>query len=48
MFNMTKREIMLTRYGEMLDMISCFSIYNGAKPKKEKKKWTYEEAMELR
>lgn len=36
MLNMTKQEIMCTRYGEMLDMISCFSIQNGAKPKRKK------------
>lgn len=24
------------RYGEMIDMISCFAIYHGAKPKKKK------------
>lgn len=26
---MEKREILTTRYGEMLDLISCFAIYNG-------------------
>lgn len=45
---MEKREIMATRYGEMLDMISCFAIYNGAEPKKQKRKLSYEEAMALR
>lgn len=44
---MQKREIMATRYGEMLDMISCFAVYNGAELK-EKKEWTFEEVMELR
>ena len=38
---------MITRYGEMLDMIACFSIENGAKPK-HKKEWSYDEAMALR
>lgn len=33
---MTKHEILYTRYGEMLDMISCLAIENGAKPKKPK------------
>lgn len=32
---MTKREIYWTRYGEMLDMIACMAIENGAKQKKE-------------
>nr|DAO40382.1 MAG TPA: hypothetical protein [Caudoviricetes sp.] len=45
---MSKREIMCTRYGEMCDMISCFAIYNGAKPKKEKKAWSFDEAIKLR
>ena len=47
---MSKREILLTRYGEMLDMIACYAIFNGAKPKKEtqKKKWTFDEAVKLR
>ena len=39
---------MSTRFGEMSDMISCFAIYNGAEPKKEKKKLSFEEAMQLR
>lgn len=30
--NMTRREILCTTYGEMLDMISCLAIYNGAEP----------------
>lgn len=45
---MSKQEIMCTRYGEMLDMISCFSIQNGAKPKKKKRKLSFEETMMLR
>lgn len=32
---MSKQEIYWTRYGEMLDMIACMSIENGAKVKKE-------------
>lgn len=26
---MDRQEVMSTRYGEMLDMIACLSIYNG-------------------
>ena len=33
MIGMSKREIDITRYGEMLDMIACHAIFNGAKPK---------------
>ena len=29
---MTRQEIMATRYGEMLDMIACLEIVNGAEP----------------
>lgn len=29
---MSRQEILSTRYGEMLDMISCLAIYNGAEP----------------
>jgi hypothetical protein len=43
---MTKQEILVTRVGEMLDMIACFAIYNGnAKPKR---KLSYQEIMALR
>lgn len=45
---MSKQEIMVTRYGEMTDMISCYAIYNGAEPKKKPKKWSFDEAMSLR
>lgn len=44
---MTKQEIMVTRYGEMSDMISCYAIFNGAEAKKTKK-MSFEEAMKLR
>lgn len=39
---------MVTRYGEMTDMISCFAIYNGAYPKKKPKKFSFDEALALR
>ena len=45
--NIPREEVLVTRYGEMLDMVTCFSIYKGsAKPKKDK--MTFAEAMELR
>ena len=43
---MSASEVMSTRYGDMLDMIACLAIYNGAKPKAEK--LSFEEAMKLR
>lgn len=42
---MAKQEIMVTRYGEMADMISCFAIFNGAT---QKRKLSFDEAMKLR
>lgn len=46
---MDRREIINTRYGEMLDMIACLSIFNGgAEQKNVGKKLTYDEVMELR
>ena len=47
---MDRREILITRYGEMMDMIACLSIYEGsAVPKKNKTVYTdFEEAMKLR
>lgn len=47
---MSKQEILVTRIGEMLDMISCLSIYEGAAlPRQEKKIYTnFDEAIQLR
>lgn len=45
---MTKQAVMATRYGEMLDLIACFSIYNGAKEKPYKRALSFDEAMQLR
>ena len=45
---MGRQEIQATRYGEMLDMIACLAIQNGAKPKKKRKRLRYEDAIELR
>lgn len=45
---MSRREIMETLFGEMLDLISCEAIYNGNAEEKMKKVWTYEEAISLR
>lgn len=47
MMNMSRTEVLLTKVGEMMDMIACLSIYNGAAEPKERKK-TYDEVMSLR
>lgn len=39
---------MVTRYGEMIDMISCLAIYNGADPKRKKRTFSFDEALALR
>lgn len=44
---MTREETMNTLYGEFLDLINCMDIYNGKKQPK-KKKYSFEEIMELR
>ena len=45
---MTKQEIMVTKIGEMRDMISCLAIYNGnARPKPARKNLSFEDQMEI-
>ena len=49
MLHMNEQEIMSMRYGSMLDMISCFSIYRGsARQKAKAKKLTYDEIIRLK
>lgn len=45
---MSKQEILHTRYRDMCDMISCFAIFRGAKPKNPKRHLSFEEALLLR
>lgn len=46
---MSRQEILITPYGEMMDMISCLAIYEGiAVAKKKKRKWNYDDAINLR
>lgn len=46
---MQRQEILNTRYGEMIDMITCLAIYNGrAEEKPEKKHYKFEEIIEWR
>lgn len=42
---MTRQETLLTRYGEMLDLISCLAISNGAE---EKRHMSFDEMLALR
>lgn len=45
---MTKQEIMVTRVGEIKDMISCMTIYNGsAKPKQKQRNLSFIEQMDV-
>lgn len=46
---MGRQEILNTRYSEMLDMIACLAIYNGAEQKKRKRILTdFDAVMALR
>ena len=46
---MQKQEILNTRYGELIDMVSCLAIYNGADPKRRNKVLTdFDAVMALR
>lgn len=46
MLNMTKQETLITKYGEMNDLIACLAIYNGSA--KEKKHLSFDDVMGLR
>lgn len=46
--NMNRREIINTRYGEFRDLISCYAVHNGSAKIVVKKKWTFDEVIELR
>ena len=45
---MGRSEIMHTRLGEMLEMIDCHAIANGAEPKKATAPMSFDEVMKLR
>lgn len=46
---MQKTEIMDLKYGEMMDMINCMTIYNGgAKQKAKRRRLSYDDAISLR
>ena len=45
---MNRKEVLYTRFGEMLDLISCYQIEKGERmPAKKKHKWTFDEAIAL-
>lgn len=39
---------MNTRFGEMLDLVSCLAIYNGGATEKIKQERTFDETFTLR
>lgn len=45
---MGRREILTTLYGEMLDMIACLAIHNGAEPAEKRRELSLEEMLEVR
>lgn len=44
---MNRQETMSTGFGEMMDMISCLSIYNGGAEQKRESLKDYDEIMNL-
>lgn len=47
MLNMPRQETMLTRYGEMIDMISCLAVYHGGAEIDDSRSMTFDEVMAL-
>ncbi len=47
LFHMTRQEILNTRYGEFMDLLSCLAVYNGA-AKEKPKKLSFDDALLLR
>lgn len=48
--NMSRQEVMVTRFGEMKDMITCLQIERGELipvEKRPEKVWSYDEAIAL-
>lgn len=45
---MQKQEILHTRIGEMLEMIDCHAIANGADPKSKAIPMSFDDVMKLR
>lgn len=49
LFGMSRTDVLNMPYGEMLDLIACYGVFNGAfKEKPKKKVWRYEDAVKLR
>lgn len=46
--NMSREETMNTRYGELMDLIACMAISNGAKPKQKARSMDIFETLSLR
>lgn len=44
---MTRQEIINTRYGEMVDLITCLSIYNGNAEEKIKAKYSIDDIIKM-
>lgn len=46
MLHMSRQEIIVTAYSEMVDMITCLSVYNGTmSPKQTQKIFDFDTAM---
>ena len=48
---MARRDVLSTRYGEFMDLMSCWAIFNGTATEKktpQKKHISFEELLKLR
>lgn len=48
MMNMTRQETLVTRLGEMNDLIACLAIYNGTAHEKGDPLQSFERALQMR
>lgn len=45
---MSRQEIIVTPFGEMMDMIACLAIYEGRADQKIRRPVSYDEAISMR
>lgn len=46
---MTRRETLITRYGEFRDLLSCYAVHEGtARLVEKKRKMTFDEIIQMR
>ena len=45
---MARQDILNEVFGSFIDLISCLAVFNGNAVQKDRKNWSFEEAIELR